>query len=158
MVTEVGERDLFPAFLYVYVADADETYRRALDAGDETMEAPADTPHGDRRAMVRQKSGTNPWDKIKSEGSGFSLIDPTPAWVRGRLVRTYPIQHLSGQRTDRSPDLLTDRHWGASTPIRCSAPADDLSAHESLGHGDGAGGQLGRHRVLVPAVGDQCLP
>ena len=57
MVTEVGERGLFPAFLYVYVADADETYRRALDAGAETMEAPADTPYGDRRAMVRDPYG-----------------------------------------------------------------------------------------------------
>ena len=57
MVTEVGERGLFPAFLYVYVADADETYRRALEAGAETVEAPADTPYGDRRAMVRDPYG-----------------------------------------------------------------------------------------------------
>ena len=57
MVTEVGERGLFPAFLYVYVADADETYRRALEAGAETVEAPADTPYGDRRAMVLDPYG-----------------------------------------------------------------------------------------------------
>ena len=57
MVTPAGERDLFPAFLYVYVADADETYRRALEAGAETLEAPQDTPYGDRRAMVRDPYG-----------------------------------------------------------------------------------------------------
>ncbi|MGH3625674.1 MAG: VOC family protein [Sciscionella sp.] len=57
MVTQVGERDLFPAFLYVYVADADETYRLALEAGAETLEAPLDTPYGDRRAMVRDPYG-----------------------------------------------------------------------------------------------------
>jgi PhnB protein len=57
MVSEMGERDLFPAFLYVYVADADETYRRALEAGAETLEAPLDTPYGDRRAMVRDPYG-----------------------------------------------------------------------------------------------------
>lgn len=57
MVAPVGERDLFPALLYVYVADADETYRRALVAGAVTLEAPLDTPYGDRRAMVRDPFG-----------------------------------------------------------------------------------------------------
>lgn len=57
MVTQMGERDLFPAFLYVHVADADETHRRALEAGAETLEAPLDTPYGDRRAMVRDPYG-----------------------------------------------------------------------------------------------------
>jgi PhnB protein len=57
MVTPASERDLFPAFLYVYVDDADRTYRRALDAGAVSMEEPLDTPYGDRRAMVRDPSG-----------------------------------------------------------------------------------------------------
>jgi PhnB protein len=57
MISSVGERELFPAFLYVYVADADETYRRAVAAGAQTLEAPLDTPYGDRRAMVRDPSG-----------------------------------------------------------------------------------------------------
>jgi len=39
------------------VADADETYRRALEASAETLEAPQDTPYGDRRAMVRDPYG-----------------------------------------------------------------------------------------------------
>lgn len=44
MVTPTGQRDLFPAFLYVYVYVyvADATYRRALQAGAETLEAPLD--------------------------------------------------------------------------------------------------------------------
>jgi hypothetical protein len=33
MVSEAGERETFPAFLYVYVDDADSTYQRALVAG-----------------------------------------------------------------------------------------------------------------------------
>ena len=57
MVSSAAERDLFPAFLYVYVDDADETYRRAIAAGAETMEEPTDTPYGDRRAMVRDPFG-----------------------------------------------------------------------------------------------------
>ena len=57
MVTPVGERERFPAFLYVYVEDADRAYQRALAAGAVTVEAPLDTPYGDRRAMVRDPFG-----------------------------------------------------------------------------------------------------
>ena len=57
MVSPAGERELFPAFLYVYVDDADRVYRRATDAGAASIEAPFDTPYGDRRAMVRDPFG-----------------------------------------------------------------------------------------------------
>lgn len=33
LVSETSEREPFPAFLYVYVEDADATYKLALDAG-----------------------------------------------------------------------------------------------------------------------------
>lgn len=57
MVSAEGERELFPAFLYVYVPDADATYRRALDCGATSLEPPVNTPYGDRRAMVRDPFG-----------------------------------------------------------------------------------------------------
>ena len=57
MVSPATERDGFPAFLYVYVDDANEAYQRALTAGATTLEAPLDTPYGDRRAMVRDPFG-----------------------------------------------------------------------------------------------------
>jgi PhnB protein len=57
MVSDTGERDAFPALLYVYVTDADETYRRAIAAGAATVEEPRDVPWGDRRAIVRDKHG-----------------------------------------------------------------------------------------------------
>jgi PhnB protein len=57
MVSAAVERDLFPAFLYVYVDDADLVYERALRAGATSLEAPLDTPYGDRRAMVRDPFG-----------------------------------------------------------------------------------------------------
>ena len=60
MISEAGERDPMPAFLYVYVADADATYRRAVKAGARTIEEPVDTPYGDRRAMVEDRWG-NVW-------------------------------------------------------------------------------------------------
>ena len=53
-------RDPMPAFLYVYVEDADSTYQRAIAANALSLEAPADMPYGDRRAMVRDRWG-NTW-------------------------------------------------------------------------------------------------
>jgi uncharacterized glyoxalase superfamily protein PhnB len=55
-----GQRETMPAFLYVYVEDADETYRLAFDAGAESLEKPTDMPYGDRRAMVLDPWG-NTW-------------------------------------------------------------------------------------------------
>jgi uncharacterized glyoxalase superfamily protein PhnB len=55
-----GGRELFPAFLYVYVDDADGVYERAIAAGAASLEEPLDTPYGDRRAMVRDPFG-NVW-------------------------------------------------------------------------------------------------
>jgi uncharacterized glyoxalase superfamily protein PhnB len=55
-----GQREAPPAFLYVYVEDADRTYERAVEAGAATLEEPTDTPYGDRRATVRDRWG-NVW-------------------------------------------------------------------------------------------------
>lgn len=57
LISAEGERPAFPAFLHVYVEDADRTYQRAVTAGAATIEAPCDTPWGDRRAMVRDLAG-----------------------------------------------------------------------------------------------------
>ncbi len=55
-----GLRDPSPAFLYVYVPDADAAFGRAMAAGAVEIEAPADLPYGDRRATVRDPWG-NHW-------------------------------------------------------------------------------------------------
>jgi predicted RNA binding protein YcfA (HicA-like mRNA interferase family) len=57
MVSPAGTRVTFPAFLYVYVEDADA--QGALDAGAVSLEAVWDTPYGDRRGMVR-----DPWGNV----------------------------------------------------------------------------------------------
>jgi uncharacterized glyoxalase superfamily protein PhnB len=57
MVSDTSERDAFPALLYVYVADADDTYRRGLAAGAMSVEQPRDTPWGDRRAIIKDRYG-----------------------------------------------------------------------------------------------------
>jgi PhnB protein len=60
MVSGEGQRDQWPAFLYVYVEDIDATYQRAIEAGATSVEAPSDMPYGDRRAMVNDDWG-NVW-------------------------------------------------------------------------------------------------
>ena len=70
MVSGATERERSTGFLYVYVADADAAYRRALDAGATSLEAPRDLPYGDRRAMVRDVWG-NTW-QIATHGGRFT--------------------------------------------------------------------------------------
>jgi uncharacterized glyoxalase superfamily protein PhnB len=62
-----GVRAPMAAFLYVYVPDADLTYRRAIAAGAEALEAPTDMPYGDRRATVRDAWG-NVWQIATHRG------------------------------------------------------------------------------------------
>jgi PhnB protein len=60
MISDAGVRDPATAFLYVYVADTEAAYRRALAAGARVLEEPFDTPYGDRRCMVEDRWG-NTW-------------------------------------------------------------------------------------------------
>ncbi len=60
MISGVGPRPETPAFLYLYVEDADATFARAVAAGATTLEEPTDMPYGDRRAMVADGWG-NVW-------------------------------------------------------------------------------------------------
>lgn len=55
-----GLREPTPAFLYVYVEDADSTYSRAIEANAASIEEPTDMPYGDRRATVKDEWG-NTW-------------------------------------------------------------------------------------------------
>ena len=55
-----GVRELAPAFLHVYVHDADAVFQRAITSGATPLEEPSDMPWGERRAMVRDSWG-NTW-------------------------------------------------------------------------------------------------
>ena len=48
------------AWLYLYDADADKAYARALRNGATSVEAPNDTHYGDRRAAIKDPCG-NIW-------------------------------------------------------------------------------------------------
>jgi PhnB protein len=49
-----------PTGLHLYVPDTDQEYRRALDAGAESLYGPVDQPYGDREAGVKDVAG-NHW-------------------------------------------------------------------------------------------------
>ena len=93
MISGRGERDPFPAFLYLYVDDADATYERALSAGVSRLEAPIDTPYGERRAMVGDAFGNvfqiaHRLVPARRAGHSVSVFDAmyasTPPWDIGR--------------------------------------------------------------------------
>ena len=67
MVSGDDVRRATPAFLYLYVPDADVTYQRAIACGATSREAPIDTPYGDRRAMVEDAWG-NTWQIATRQG------------------------------------------------------------------------------------------
>lgn len=49
------------AFLHVYTKDCDAAHATAVAAGAESEMPPADQPHGDRAAMVRDTAGNRWW-------------------------------------------------------------------------------------------------
>ena len=62
MMGEAGERwTPVPAMLYLYVEDADATWRRALDAGATSIREPVDEFYGDRVAAVADGWGNQWW-------------------------------------------------------------------------------------------------
>jgi PhnB protein len=72
LISEAGIREPMTGFFYVYVRNADETYRTALQAGATSMEEPSDTPYGDRRGMVVDPWG-NTWQIATYRGPAFRL-------------------------------------------------------------------------------------
>jgi uncharacterized glyoxalase superfamily protein PhnB len=70
MIAGADARSAMPACLYVYVPDADASYRRAVAHGARSVETPRDMPYGDRRAMVEDDWG-NTW-QIATHGGRFT--------------------------------------------------------------------------------------
>ncbi len=50
-----------PSFVHVYVADVDETYRWALEAGAESVQEPLQKEDEDKRGGVKDAGGTTWW-------------------------------------------------------------------------------------------------
>jgi PhnB protein len=50
--------DIRPTAIHLFVNDADEVYRRALEAGAVSLGEPRDLPYGERAGFVKDRSGT----------------------------------------------------------------------------------------------------
>lgn len=103
LISRAGERDLFPAFLYIHVDDPDSVIKRALAAGAVSVEPPLDTPYGDRRAMVRDTSG-NIFQIARRSGAAaprLTSFEVTPIAGSSRRSRIAPRRHTGGRRRTR---------------------------------------------------------
>jgi uncharacterized glyoxalase superfamily protein PhnB len=56
-----GETRAQPGMLYLYVEDADAAWKRAVDAGGEVVQEPADQFYGDRVGAVADPGGNSWW-------------------------------------------------------------------------------------------------
>jgi PhnB protein len=56
-----------PSHVHIYVRDVDATYRRALEAGATTVQAPMKQEDEDKRGGVKDASGTTWWIATKVE-------------------------------------------------------------------------------------------
>lgn len=56
-----------PSHVHVYVADVDETYRRALEAGAESVQEPVKKEDADKRGGIKDAGGTTWWIATKME-------------------------------------------------------------------------------------------
>jgi PhnB protein len=56
-----------PSHVHVYVPDVDATYRRALDAGAVSVQAPVKKDDADKRGGVKDSGGTTWWIASKVE-------------------------------------------------------------------------------------------
>jgi tRNA-Thr(GGU) m(6)t(6)A37 methyltransferase TsaA len=100
LISRAGDRELFPAFLYVYVDDADRAYERALAAGAVTIESPLDTPYGDRRAMVRDASGNifQIARRSRTDTPQVPTFDITPiGWIESSLTERSSAPHQADE-------------------------------------------------------------
>ncbi len=75
-----GQFQPMPASIYLYVADTDAAYQRALKAGGTSLMEPADQFYGDRNAGVRDPAGNVWWIGTHKE-------DVSPEELRRRAAQ-----------------------------------------------------------------------
>jgi PhnB protein len=68
MMADGGENwPPIPSYVHVYVKDVDETYKRALEAGAVSVQAPVKKDDEDKRGGVKDAGGTTWWIATKVE-------------------------------------------------------------------------------------------
>jgi PhnB protein len=119
-----------PMAFHIYVPDCDATYRRALDRGAESLQAPADQEWGERTANVKDPWG-NYWYIATFKGEdyfseGAPTIQPFLQPLRSEPVIAFLISAFGAIETGRAatPDgviLHTTLKIGNSAMELCDA-------------------------------------
>jgi PhnB protein len=125
--------------LHVYVDDADAVYQRAIEAGAESLGAPADRPYGERAGFVKDSAG-NHWYIATRLGPTYFARTP-----RSVTPHVY-VQRSAGRGAPELIDFL-GAAFGARVELRHDTP-DGVVLHAVLrirdaaievGEGHGAG-------------------
>jgi uncharacterized glyoxalase superfamily protein PhnB len=84
MIAEAGGKwSPMPTGLYLYVADTDATYERALKAGATSVMEPANQFYGDRNAGVQDASGNYWWIATRVENLSAEELHKRAATASG---------------------------------------------------------------------------
>lgn len=111
-----------PAGMLIYVDDADEAYRRAMEAGATSIHEPVDQPYGDREGSVTDAAGNNWYITTRR------ISDYAPAGYGDILIGFMP------NGSARFVDFLTAA-FGAETIMRHDTP-DGTVGHARIRIGD----------------------
>lgn len=109
--------------LHVYVDDTDAVFARAIDAGAESLGAPANRPYGERAGFVRDPAG-NHWFIATHQGPTYFAESP-----RTVTAHVY-MQRLAGRGAPEFIDFLK-AGFDARVELRHDAP-DGVVVHAVL--------------------------
>ena len=73
-----GKYPAMPGWVYLYVGDSDEVYRKAIQAGASSLMEPADVYYGEHVGGVKDPSGNIWWISTRK-------VDLSPEEIRKRL-------------------------------------------------------------------------
>lgn len=97
-----------PTALHLYVPDADDVYRRALEAGGVSVEEPVDQFYGDREAGVKDPSGNVWWiatHKLGAEGThrpeGLRAVTPFLHAIGAAALIDFMKEAFGGEEVSR---------------------------------------------------------
>jgi PhnB protein len=106
--------------LHIYVDDVDTVYQRALEAGGESLGAPADRPYGERSGFVKDPAG-NHWYIA-------TRLGPTDSAEAPRTLTPHMyVQHTPGKGASEFIDFLQTA-FGAHVEFRHDSP-EGMVAH-----------------------------
>ena len=100
--------------LHVYVDDVDTVYQRAVDAGGQSLGAPADRPYGERAGFIKDAAG-NHWYIATHTGQTYFKEE-----ARTLTPHVY-VQHVPGKGAAELIDFLQSA-FGARLELRYDAP------------------------------------